>query len=135
MKLQKQLRELIACQGHQTRDYVEGKLKNFLDVEDINIQELNRTIKEIKSAIESDEDTFKLINGIIESNKNKLKQVEMDVETLKEDKVIYEDDIKRINATTKECLRVVEEDLFVDVSELCNIYGSALHSVKSDDDL
>jgi septation ring formation regulator EzrA len=134
-KLHKQMKELVKCQGEQTREYVEAKLKNFMDGEEINISELLHTLEELKQAIASDENTFKLIDGMVETNKNKLSIINNTIIEIRDDiKSINEDNIL-INRRLKECLRIQEEDMVINVSELCVIFGNALNDAKIDDTL
>ena len=41
-RLQKQMKELVECQGNATREYVEKKLNGFIDVKDFNIKKQKR---------------------------------------------------------------------------------------------
>jgi len=134
-RLHKQMKELVQCQGKQTREYVQSKLKNFMDADEINVSELQETLETIKKAIASDENTFKLIQGIIETNKNKLFdinntiiEIQGSIKTLNDDNIV-------INRKIKECLRVQEEDMVLNVSELCAIFGNALNDTEIDDTL
>jgi len=128
-RLQSQMRELVECQGKATKKFVEEKLKNFIGATDIDIIELEKTINQIKVAIEADEDTFKLINGIIDTNQNKLQTVLTSIDEIKIVQKTLGDNIIIVNRTTKECLRIIEEDLVLNVSELCSLYSNSLNSI------
>jgi len=134
-KLHKQMRELVKCQGQQTKKFVEDKLNKFIDLNDIDLNELNKTLADIKAAINDDEDTFKLIDGIISTNKTKLSGLELSINSLSLKQEETADMIKDTNKKTKECLRIVEEDIYIDVSELCSIYGDALNNDTVSEDL
>jgi len=134
-RLHKQMKELVQCQGKQTREYVEGKLKNFMDADEINVTELQETLDTIKQAIASDENTFKLIEGIIETNKSKLFNINNTIVEIQGSIKIINDDNIIINRKIKECLRVQEEDMVLNISELCAIFGSSLSDSEVDETL
>jgi len=134
-KLNEQMKELVRCQGNQTREYIEKKMKNFIDVKDFDIDELQKTLNEIKVAIKDDEDTFKLIDGIMATNKSKITQINLSLDETKGSiKALSADNIQ-INRKLKECLRVQEEDMGINVSELCAIFGNALSGPEIDEKL
>ena len=131
-RLQEQMKELMKCQGHQTKKYVEAKLNKFIETENIDIQELNDTLAEIKKAIEADDNTFKLIQGIIDTNKSRIIAIATTTDDLS-NKIINQDKkILNIEKDTKECLRIAEEDFLLDVSELCDTFSGALFSTEID---
>jgi len=134
-KLQKQMKELVECQANTTREYIENKLGGFIAAEKIDIKELEETINEIKKIIESDDDSFKLINGLLETNKNKLIIIENTIEELKGKDKDLQEDIAKTNRTSKECLRIVEEDMVLNISELCAIYTNTLNKFSIDEEL
>jgi len=134
-KLQKQMKELVECQANATREYIENKLGGFIAAEKIDIKELEETINEIKKIIESDDDSFKLINGLLETNKNKLIIIENTIEELKDKDKDLQEDIAKTNRTSKECLRIVEEDMVLNISELCAIYTNTLNKISVDEEL
>lgn len=134
-KLNEQMKELVRCQGNQTREYVEKKMKNFIDVKDFDIDELQKTLDEIKGAIKDDEDTFKLIDGIMSTNKSKITQINLSLDETKGSIKALSDDNVQINRKLKECLRVQEEDMDINVSELCAIFGNALSGPEIDEKL
>jgi septation ring formation regulator EzrA len=134
-KINEQMKELVRCQGNQTREYVEKKMKNFIDVKDFDIDELQKTLDEIKGAIKDDEDTFKLIDGIMSTNKSKITQINLSLDETKGSIKALSDDNVQINRKLKECLRVQEEDMDINVSELCAIFGNALSGPEIDEKL
>jgi hypothetical protein len=127
-RLQSQMRELVKVQGDATREFVEEKLKDFIVADNIDIAELEKTIQEIKAAIESDEDTFKLVRGIVDTNKSKLNSIEQSIKELQIVDSTISSTITTANRNSKECLRIVEEDLVLNASELADIYRNALFS-------
>jgi septation ring formation regulator EzrA len=134
-KINEQMKELVRCQGNQTREYIEKKMKNFIDVKDFDIDELQKTLDEIKGAIKDDEDTFKLIDGIMSTNKSKITQINLSLDETKGSIKALSDDNVQINRKLKECLRVQEEDMDINVSELCAIFGNALSGPEIDEKL
>jgi len=134
-RLQSQMRELLKAQGENTRDFVEEKLKYFIDTDDVDVQALKETIKDIKLAIEPDENTFKLIQGMIDINKSKLNSIEQSINELQIKDKELNDLISTANRNSKECLRVVEEDLVLNTSELIDIRRNALFSTSIDESL
>ena len=134
-RLQSQMRELLKAQGENTRDFVEEKLKYFIDTDDVDVQALKETIKDIKLAIEPDENTFKLIQGMIDINKSKLNSIEQSINELQIKDKELNDLISTANRNSKACLRVVEEDLVLNTSELIDIRRNALFSTSIDESL
>jgi len=134
-KLNEQMKELVRCQGTQTREYIEKKMKNFIDVKDFDIDELQKTLNEIKVAIKDDKDTFKLIDGIMSTNKSKITQINLSLDEAKGSIKALSTDNIRINRKIKECLRVQEEDMGINVSELCAIFGNTLSGPEIDEKL
>jgi chromosome segregation ATPase len=129
------MKELVECQGNATREYVEKKLSGFIDVDNFDINELQETIKEIQNIVKSDENSFKLINGLLETNKNKLFTIENTIEEIKGKNKELQDDIAKSNRTSKECLRIVEEDFVLNISELCAVYSNTLNKLSLDEEL
>ncbi len=134
-RLQSQMRELVKCQATGTKKFVEDKLANFIGVKDFNMEELKHTLSELKLALDNDEDTLKIINGIIDTNKNKLTSISSDVEALKITQKTLGDNYVTANRNIKECRRVIEEDMVLNISELCSIFNNELNSNSSVEEL
>jgi len=129
------MKELVKAQGESTRDFIEGKLKGFIDADNIDIEALKETLKNIKLAIEADEDTFKLVQGIVDTNKSKLNEIEQSINELQIKDKELNNLISIANRNSKECLRTVEEDLVLNTSELIDIYRNALFSTSVNESL
>jgi len=138
-KLQKQMIDLVRFQGTETKKYIDTKFVKFSEIDTFNIEGLKKTINEIETAITSDEDTFKVISGLIDTNKVKLKDIDNEMKLMKKENISLinemKDDFKSSNRDVKECRRVVEDELVLNISELNDVFFNSLYATKVDDSL
>jgi len=134
-KLHEQMKELVQCQGKQTKEYIDKKYKEILDTDNIDINELNKVINILRNTLNSDEDIITVLKGLVERNTNKTKEIENILVEFKTSNISLKRDMENANKNAKECLRTLEDDIFIDVSELCTIFGNSLVGPDISEDL
>jgi len=145
-KLQRQLLEISTCTAKQTKKYIDGEIKTLINSQDIDLKEVEQTIKRLKDLVNSDDETIKIITQIANQNdieiskmSKEMKEIYTSIKIINE----FEDNFISIHSfeleinelkliikqNQKDLLQQSKKDLLLDTDSICNavadIFASA----------